>query len=177
MSKLSSLKADIENDVCTLIQTYNRGLGYVVMYNGLLMYVEFDKDGDTVMDFEVKDKEHDTEYFLDHYQHKYDFSHVMVTGHVTVHFIYVKPLDMRPWMVKTINATEDNLVWCIHRQFESNINNLDNFFKGISDFADVSFYTRELESDQYTKVSRYKLYSTAPAFEETNFFESSTAKS
>lgn len=177
MSNLASLKEDIESGLCTLIKTYNRGLGYVVLCNGLLMYVEFDKDGDTIMDFEVRDKEHDTGYFLDHYQHKYDFSHVMVTGNVTVHFIYVKPLDMRPWMVKTINATEDNLVWCIHRQFESNINHLDNFFKGISVLDDASFYTRELESDQYTKVSRYKLYSSAPAFEETNFFESSVSKS
>ena len=177
MDNLASLKKDIESGLCTLIKTYNKGLGYVVLCNGLLMYVEFDKDHNTIMDFGVRDKDHGIDYFLDHYQHKYDFSHVMVTGHATIHFIYVKPLDMRPWMVKTINVTEDNLVWCIHRQFESNINHLDNFFKEISVFDDVSFYTREVESDQYTKVSRYKLYSTAPAFEETNFFESSVAKS
>ncbi len=177
MNKLNSLKADIENDVCTLIQTYNKGLGYVVMYNGLLMYVEFDKDGDTVMDFEVKDKEHDTEYFLDHYQHKYDFHRVQVTGSLTVHFIYVKPLDMRPWMVKTIQASVDDLVWCIHRQFESNINKLNSFIKAVDLLEDTKFYTRELESETYTPVTLYQLYSKAPAFEEINFFESSVAKS
>lgn len=177
MDNLAILKADIANGLCTLIRTYSGGLGYVLYCNGLLMHVEFDKDKNTLLEFDVRDKDYGIEHFLEHYQDKYHFSHVMVTGETTVHFIYVKPVDMRPWMVKTIHTSLDDLVWCIHRQFEPNINKLNSFIKAVDLLEDTKFYTREVESETYTPITIYQLYSKAPAFEETNFFESSTAKS
>ena len=89
MDNLTSLKADIASGLYTLIQTYNGGLGYVLQCNGLIMHVEFDKDKNTVLEFDVRDKNSGIEHFLERHQDKYHFNHVKVTGETTIHFVLV----------------------------------------------------------------------------------------
>lgn len=176
MKKLDVLLQDIKDGVCQPISTYNKGLGHVVLCGGLIMHVLFDKDRDTIMDFDVNDKEHDAMNFFNNHGDKYQFFHVKVIGPNNVHFIYIKPKTMRPWMKKTIDASLVDLVWCIHRQFVMGFEELDEYFKAADGLNDIRFYQRSIVSEEYIPSTYDELCRPQPEMNLKNFFTPTTHK-
>lgn len=154
MDNLTSLKADIESGLCTLIKTYNKGLSYIVYCKGLLFTIQFGEDGE-VIDCNPSDKKWNFTQFVKLHGEFYTFSHVLFRN--THHFIYVKPESERPWMKKSIGSSFADLHWCIQRHFTQENGPLPNLFKVLANqpHLAVNHYIRV--EDSYQKVSADKL--------------------
>ena len=115
MDDLTSLKDDIESGVCTLISSFNQNgmVCRIVAYKGLLFKLFFSKVGE-ILSCDTSDKNFNFDQFVDIHGKNYEFTHMLFMK--THHFIYVKPVDVRPWMRRSFNI-EVPAYWCIHRHF------------------------------------------------------------
>ena len=157
MDNLTSLKADIENGICALISSFNQNgmICRIVTYKGLLFKLFFSKAGE-ILSCDVADKNFNFDQFVDTHGKDYEFTHMLFEK--THHFIYVKPVDVRPWMRRSINI-EVPVYWCIHRHFTQVNGPLPELFSELARRdrnLQVNHYLRE-DGSGHTKVSYDKL--------------------
>ena len=159
MDNLASLKADIDSGLCTLISSFKKdGMSCrIITYNGLLFRLYFSKTGE-ILSCDAVDKNINFDQFVDVHGKDYEFTHMLFEN--THHFIYVKPVDVRPWMRRSINI-EIPVYWCIHRHFTHVNGALPPHFDDLAKRKDliVNHYLREAEGQvsEYLKVSHQKL--------------------
>lgn len=159
MDDLTSLKDDIESGVCTLISSFNQNgmVCRIVAYKGLLFKLFFSKVGE-ILSCDASDKNFNFDQFVDIHGKNYEFTHMLFMK--THHFIYVKPVDVRPWMRRSFNI-EVPAYWCIHRHFTHVNGVLPQHFDNLAKRKDliVNHYLREAEGQvsEYLKVSYQKL--------------------
>ena len=160
MDNLAILNQDIENGLCTLIGKFKSSSGtkVVVLYKGLVFKMKFGTQGE-VQYCKPDDKKFNFEQFLDTHGEHYEFSHVLLQE--THHFIYVKAIDQRPWMIDSIAASGMPFSWCIHRHFTQYNGPLPKHFEYLASRKDllVNHYLRETEGQvsEYIKVNHHKL--------------------
>lgn len=161
MDNLESLKADIQSGLVTLISKFNHNgmICRIVSYRGLLFKLYFSKSGE-ILCCDASDKNFNFDQFVDTHGKHYTFTHVLFQE--THHFIYVTPVDVRPWMRRSVN-TGVPVWWCIHRHFIDQNGPLPELFENLAKRKDivVDHYLRELEgrTSEFTKLSFQKLMS------------------
>lgn len=160
MDDLTSLQQDINNGLCTFIGKSKSvsGTKMVVLYKGLVFKMQFGIQGE-VQYCIPDDKNFNFEQFIDTHGKHYEFSHVLFQENR--HFLYVKAIDRRPWMIDSIDASGMPFSWCIHRHFTQHHGPLPNHFEYLASRKDllVNHYLRESEGPvtEYLKVSHHKL--------------------